>query len=91
MADYDEYNESKQYTLFPCTHPTCANSKKWYKKLEQHYNCAHEGEQCCLENAIKERWRRRGQRMINKIMQSCSDMVSIKLICIFDHISLSQG
>ena len=76
MADYDEYKESKQYTLFPCTHPTCANSNKWYKKLEQHYNSAHEGEQCCLEESIKERWRWRGQRMLNKILQSCSDMVS---------------
>ena len=70
----NEYSASEQWKLFPCPHPTCAGDDKWYKKLEQHYMSAHKGCESSLEEAIKERWRRRGDRMLRKVL-SCSDMV----------------
>ena len=74
MELHDEFIASEQYTLFPCAHPTCIGDKKWYKNLEQHYITAHKGSQCSFEESIKERWRRRGDRMLQKVL-SRSDMV----------------
>lgn len=80
MADYDEYQVSEQYTLFPCPHPDCVESPRWYKRLEQHYSCAHEGEECSTVDAKKERWRRRGERMRQKVILSNCDVVSKLLL-----------
>ena len=75
LTEYDEYRESEAFSLFPCPHPTCYGENKWYKKLEQHYSSAHKGEECSIEASIKERWRRRGDRMLNKVLSS-SNLVS---------------
>ena len=71
---HDEYHASAAFLLFACPHPTCSGENKWYRKLEQHYSSA-KGEECSIEAAIKERWRWRGDRMLNKVLSS-SNLVS---------------